>query len=187
MEIGETDEKALVDAFVGGSHEAFRQLFVRYYPKVRYFIFGLLKSEVESEDLAQDVFVKLWANREHFSEVRNFGAYLYVLARNTTFNYIESKQIRQDNLDDRLADEEDRATPYEDLVAKDMQLLIDLVVEAMPPQRRIVYKLSREVGLSNAEIAEKLQLTKKTVENHLNLALKELRNMILASLLLYLC
>ena len=68
-----------------------------------------------------------------------------------------------------------------------MQLLIDLVVEAMPPQRRIVYKLSREVGLSNAEIAEKLQLTKKTVENHLNLALKELRNMILASLLLYLC
>ncbi|CAK7053533.1 MAG: hypothetical protein PARBA_01894 [Parabacteroides sp.] len=85
MEIGETDEKALVDAFVGGSHEAFRQLFVRYYPKVRYFIFGLLKSEVESEDLAQDVFVKLWANREHFSEVRNFGAYLLCIGAKYNF------------------------------------------------------------------------------------------------------
>ena len=181
------DERTLVDALAGGSRDAFRELFVLYYPKVRYFIGGLLKSEAEAEDLTQDVFVKLWANRERFTEVRTFGTYLYVLAKNTTFNYIESKQTRQANLNETSFDEAGQATPYEELIARDLQLLVDLVVESMPTQRRTVYRLSRDAGLSNAEIAEKLQLSKKTVENHLNLALKELRNVILAFLILYLC
>ena len=78
-------------------------------------------------------------------------------------------------------------SPHEDLIAKDLQLLIDMVVETMPPQRKLIYQLSREVGLSNPEIAEKLQLSKKTVENHLNLALKELRKVLLCLLMVYLC
>ena len=84
-------------------------------------------------------------------------------------------------------EEEAHDSPDEDLIAKDLQLLIDMVVENMPPQRKLIYQLSREAGLSNAEIAEKLDLSKKTVENHLNLALKELRKILLYLLILYLC
>lgn len=84
-------------------------------------------------------------------------------------------------------EEADNSSPLEDLVAKDLNLLVDMVVEGMPPQRKLIYKLSRVAGLSNSEIAEKLQLTKKTVENHLNLALKELRNSILLMLVFYFC
>ena len=90
-------------------------------------------------------------------------------------------------MNEKPFEEETYDSPDEDLIAKDLQLLIDMVVENMPPQRKLIYQLSREAGLSNAEIAEKLELSKKTVENHLNLALKELRKILLYLLILYLC
>lgn len=160
---------------------------MRYYPKVRYFVLGLVKSEEDAEDLAQDIFAKLWTNRAAFAEVRNLGVYLFVLSRNMTYNYIEARQLRQEWLQEKTFDEEDGHSPYEDLIAKDLTLLVDLVVEGLPPQRKTIYKLSREAGLSNTEIAEKLGLQKKTVENHLNLALKELRKVLLLIPFLYLC
>lgn len=173
------DEKLLVVQFSQGNHIAFKTLFVRYYPKVRSFIMGLVKSESETEDLAQEVFLKLWTHRERFREVEVFGTYLYVLTKNTTFNYLRSRQNRQDDQRADSVEESTDTTPYEELVAKDLQLLIDMVVENMPPQRQTIFRLNREAGLTNAEIAEKLQISKKTVENHLNLALKELKNALL--------
>lgn len=181
------NEKQLVKQLSEGDEKAYRALFMRYYTKVHYFINGLLKSEAESEDLTQDVFVKVWINRAHFAEVNTFGAYLYVLAKNTVFNYIESKQIRRVNLEGKPFEEEDSRTPYEELIAKDLQLFVDMVVDSMPVQRQTVYRMSRESGLTNDEIAEKLHLAKKTVENHLNLALKELRNAMLLFVFLYFC
>lgn len=181
------EEQRLAQGLASGSRKAFEEIFMRYYPKVRYFVFGLLKSEEDAEDLAQDIFAKLWTNRAAFADVRNLGVYLFVLSRNMTYNYIEAKQLRQEWLQERPFEEEDDCSPYEDLIAKDLTLLVDLVVESLPPQRKTIYKLSREAGLSNTEIAEKLGLQKKTVENHLNLALKELRKVLLLIPFLYLC
>jgi len=182
-----SNEEQLVKRLSEGDEKAFRVLFMRYYPKIRCFLNGLLKSETEAEDLTQDVFVKIWMNRTRFAEVNTFGAYLYVLAKNTAFNYIESKQIRQVGLDERPFEEEYDRNPYEELVAKDLQLFVNMVVDSMPSQRQAVYRMSRESGLTNDEIAEKLHLAKKTVENHLNLALKELRNAMLLFVFLYFC
>ena len=67
------------------------------------------------------------------------------------------------------------STPEADLEARDLQLKIDMSVESMPLQRRTVFRLSRIQGLANDEIARRLGIQKKTVENHLNLALKELK------------
>lgn len=181
------EEQWLTQELAAGNRQAFHTLFMRYYLKIRYFIFGLLKSEEDAEDLTQEVFAKLWTNRAKFAEVRNLSVYLFVLSRNMTYNYIEAKQVRLERLQEKSFKEEDACSPHEDLVAKDLALLVELVVESLPPQRKIVYKLSREVGLSNAEIAKKLGLQKKTVENHLNLALKELRKVLLLLLCLYLC
>ena len=175
------EEKLLVSQFSQGSHIAFKALFMRYYPKVRSFIMGLVKSESEAEDLTQEVFLKLWTHREKFCEVEVFGTYLYVLTKNTKQN--KTKQNKQTEWVEESTD----TTPYEELVAKDLQLLIDMVVENMPPQRQMIFRLNREAGLTNAEIAEKLQISKKPGENHLNLALKELKNALLFFIFLYLC
>lgn len=182
-----TDEKSILERFAAGSHTAFRELFMRYHLKVHYFILGLVKSEGDAEDLTQEIFLKLWTNRERFTEVRTFGSYLYVLAKHTAFNYMESRRLLAGGWEDRAEEEPSDRTPYEELVAKDLRLLVDMIVDGMPTQRRAVYRMSREDGLPNAEIAEKLQLSKKTVENHLNLALKELRNAVSLFLIVTMC
>lgn len=181
------DEELLVKELVRGSQDAFQVIFMHYYPKVRNFVYGLVKSQYDAEDITQEVFSKVWGNRDMFADVKNFGAYLFILSKNTTFNFLEARQIRMERLNEKPFEEEADDSPDEDLIAKDLQLLIDMVVENMPPQRKLIYKLSREVGLSNPEIAAKLELSKKTVENHLNLALKELRRVLLCLLILYLC
>ena len=175
-----TDEKSILEQFAAGNHTAFRELFMRYH-------LGLVKSENDAEDLTQEIFLKLWTHRSRFTEVRTFGSYLYVLAKHTAFNYIESRRVNLVSLESASEEDEERSTPYEDLVAKDLRLLVDMIVETMPPQRRMIYRMSRNEGLSNTEIAENLQLSKKTVENHLNLALKELRNAVLTFLLVMMC
>ena len=93
------------------------------------------------------------------------------------FNYIEARHIIPVEIDD-VPDVSDTTTPYDEIVANDLKLLVDLTVSEMPPQRKQIFHLSRQEGLTNDEIAVKLGIQKKTVENHLNLALKELRNVI---------
>lgn len=182
------DEKSILQQFAAGNHTAFRELFMRYHLKVHYFVLGLVKSESDAEDLTQEIFLKLWMYRSRFTEVRTFGSYLYVLAKHTVFSYIESRRVNLVNLESAVEEVEGRSdTPCEALVAKDLRLLVDMIVETMPPQRKMIYRMSRNEGLSNAEIAENLQLSKKTVENHLNLALKELRNAVLIFLLVMMC
>lgn len=183
-----TDEKSILQQFAAGNHVAFRELFMRYHLKVYYFILGLVKSESDAEDLTQEIFLKIWTQRSRFTEVRTFGSYLYVLAKHTAFNHIESRRVCLENLEKAGANDNPRnETPYEDLVAEDLRLLVDMIVDSMPSQRKMIYRMSRNEGLSNTEIADKLRITKKTVENHLNLALKALRNAVLSFLLVIAC
>lgn len=104
----------------------------------------------------------------------------------TVFNYITTKKVSRFTSEDNVPEISDEYTPYDKLIAKDLQLLIDMVVNEMPPKRKMIYKLSRIEGLSNEQIAEKLGIQKKTVENHLNIALNELRDALALSILVYL-
>lgn len=101
-------------------------------------------------------------------------------------NYITTKKVSRFTSEDNVPEISDEYTPYDKLIAKDLQLLIDMVVNEMPPKRKMIYKLSRIEGLSNEQIAEKLGIQKKTVENHLNIALNELRDALALSILVYL-
>lgn len=177
-------EKEILQRLSEGDEKAFRYIFRQYYSKVRSFSYGFLKDTDDADELAQIIFIKLWEKKGIFLSVNNFDSYLFTLSKNTILNYIEARHVIPVDID-VILERPDTITPYDELIAEDLQLLIDLTVSEMPPQRRQIYQLSRQEGFTNDEIAEKLGIHKKTVENHLNLALKELRNVISIILILY--
>jgi RNA polymerase sigma-70 factor (ECF subfamily) len=170
-------EEHTLEALRNGEHKAFDDIFNAYYNKVRYFINGLLKSEADAEELAQDIFVKLWINRESINPQKSFNAYIYTVARNAAFNFLKHKHVETSYLENYT--ELNEVAGSDELVfAKEISLLIDLTVGRMPVQRKTIYQLSRNQGLSNDEIASQLGIARKTVENQLSLALQELRRVV---------
>jgi RNA polymerase sigma-70 factor (ECF subfamily) len=167
------DDIEYVDQLVSGNHTAYKYLFMKYFPKIKSFIAHLIKSEPIAEELAQDVFMKIWEYREKLRGLQSFNSYVYRMAKNISLNYLEHKYIGELCLEKYKGETE--FSIEEHFYAKEIELLELLTVNAMPPKRKHVYEMSRKEGYSNEEIAMKLGLSKKTVENHLNLALKEIR------------
>lgn len=168
-----TDDIQYVRRLALDDHTAYKELFMKYFPKVKYFISHLIKSDSIAEELSQDVFMKIWEHRERIASVGSFNSYLYRMAKNISLNYLEHKHIEE-----LYWEKHEGQTEFsleEDFYAKEIALLEELTVNNMPTQRKTIYEMSRRKGFSNDEIATELGITKKTVENHLNLALKEIR------------
>ncbi len=170
------DELKLAKKLALGDHVAYKELFMKYFPKVKYFIAHLVKSETTAEELAQEIFVKLWEGREKLASVQSCNSYIYRMAKNATLNYMEHKSVEKAYMEQYEGDM--GQSIEEELYARETELLVQLTVNNMPPQRKKIYQMSREEGIKNDEIAEQLNISKKTVENHLNIALNEIRKTI---------
>lgn len=170
-----------------GDVRAFQAFFKTRYSQVFGFALSLVKNRMDADDIAQTVFVRLWRMRYELDKIANVDHYLYRMTRNIVFSFLSSKHENQSCVPiDGIFNLSGDQTPEDLLEVQDTQLLIDLVVEGMPTQRRKVYTKSRVEGLSNEEIARQLGIEKKTVENHLNLAFREIRKAIMFYLLLML-
>ncbi|MDR2776176.1 MAG: RNA polymerase sigma-70 factor [Tannerella sp.] len=170
-----------------GDHKAFDMVFLSYFDKVKRFIAGLIRSEDDAEDLAQDVFAKLWTERENIDTHSSFNAFLYTISRNATYNYLKHKLVQTNYVSEYVQREEeaDADTPEKLFFAKEIELLIEMALCRMPEKRSEIYRLSRNKGLSNDEIAARLNISRKTVENNLTLALKEIRKIILLAIVFF--
>lgn len=168
----------------------FREFFNKNYPKVKTFAWQLLKSEEDAEDVAQDIFVKLWENPEVWEERDKLDSYLYTVVRNHIYNLLKHKNV-EENYKEAAAqkmewEELGLPTPDDDLQLKELELLIHLTVGRMPEQRRNIFWMSREQGLSSFEIAQKLNISVRTVEHHIYKALQDLKKIIFFLLFFYL-
>lgn len=166
-----------LEALRQGSHKAFETVFIAYYNKTKTFINGYIKSDSDAEELTEDLFVNLWMNHHAIDTSKSFDSYLHTIARNAAINFLKHKYV-QDTYLNNVSDIQYSSTSEEDLIAKELGLMIDDIVEKMPEQRKQIYRLSRQEGLENAEIAERLNTTKRNVESQLSLALKEIRKVI---------
>ena len=172
----EIDIKTL-EALRCGDHKAFESIFIAYYNRIRVFIFGYIKSESDAEELTEDLFVSLWEKKTSIDISKSFNSYLHTIARNAALNFLKHKYLHTAYVNNtQLSEYSD--TSEEDLIAKELGLQVDNIVDKMPTQRKQIYLLSRKEGLSNTEIAQKLNTTNRNVESQLSLALKEIRKVI---------
>lgn len=168
----------------------FRVFFDRNYPKVKTFAFRLLKSEEDAEDVAQDIFVKLWERPELWMERNGMDSYLYTVVRNNLYNFLKHRCVENNYME--TASEWMKMSPPEhprpddEMELRELELQIMMSVERMPEQRRRVFIMSRKYGMSNKEIAEKLGLSVRTVEQHLYKALQDLKKTIVFCIFLFL-
>lgn len=182
------NEKALIRTIAEGNTKSFEVLFYSYYPRLKGFICDLLQSPEEAEDISQDIFTTLWQNKTSLDKIDNISAYLFRIAKNAVYRHIERnmlfknyQQKQTESIPNVIEDNE----IYKYIDAKELELLIAIAVERMPPQRQRIYKMSREQGMSNDEIAASLCINKRTVENHLTQALADIRKLLSLILIIF--
>lgn len=175
-ETGINTDKALFERIATGDEAAFSVLFFRYTARLAPFVTRLLQSERWSEEIVQDVFMRLWQNRQQLASIEHPGAYLYQMASNRTLDYIKrnAREVKLQYYAARwimgVADHPDAQRDFHEI-----ENLLKEAVNQLPAQRRKVYQLVREEGLSHAEIADRLKISKHTVRNHVAEALQEIR------------
>ena len=174
MDVMEKNSPAIDDKMF-----AFRMFFNENYPKVKAFAYKMLKSEADAEDLAQDIFIKLWEKPDIWENCSGAEAYLYTIVRNRIFNIIKHKQVESSYKNHKMGEQNFRETdgldPHKVYRVKELEILVQMSVERMPEQRRKIYQMSRIKNMSSAEIAEVLGLSVRTVENHIYKALQDLK------------
>lgn len=127
-------------------------------------------------DIAQNVFMKIWINRAELPRVNSLDNYLFTIARNEAFDSLRRRSSRSRYEQYTLLDgmeHSDRLSLTYDM--EQMERIVEKCVEEMPPQRKLVFRLSREEKLTNQEVADRLQLSKRTVDRHISLALSDIR------------
>jgi len=159
-----------------GNKEAFRVLFERYAPKIYNFALSYLRNEQEAEEMVQDVFLKIWEKRKHLDKSKNIKSFIFKIAVNSIYDLIRRKNI-EGAFRDFIRDnhEEGLESTWHTVIFEEMLANINELVKEMPAQQQRIFRLSRIDGMPNDIIAEKLNLSKRTVENQLYRALAFLK------------
>lgn len=165
----------LIERIKGGDRESFNQVFRRYYsPLVRFCVRFVADSDIAAE-IVQDLFVKLWSNREKVSFNTSFESYMLTSVRNSAITYINKERSHAEANLRVYSEESDNNDPSETLQSNNLEESYRQILKAMPEKRREVFLASRFDGLKYAEIAEKLGISQKTVEAQMSAAIKQLR------------
>ena len=181
MEISYTNrnditEQELIQALKQGSHKAFEHLYQMYAKRLYAYCLQFTKSVEESEDIVQDVFIKLWTSREKIKQDDTLRSLLFIMAKHHLINAYRTRLLQpvyEDYLEYTEAlsvDDTHHKVEYDEFVRQ-----VRKAIETLPATQQKVIALSRFQQLSNKEIANKLSLSEQTVKNQLSLGIKSLK------------
>jgi RNA polymerase sigma-70 factor (family 1) len=162
-----------IDALKNSCLTTFKMIYYQYHPKLYAYLLSKTSSAYIAEEVVQLAFIKLWNNRGNLSYEHTIDIQLFRIARTTLIDELRKDIVRNSHIN-KIG--QTITQSYTDSFEERETLKkVKQAIEMLPPMRKMVFKLSRFNHLTNAEIAEMLSISPKTVENHINLAIKELR------------
>jgi RNA polymerase sigma-70 factor (family 1) len=184
----EYDEKALLLLVTRGDEEAFTRLFHEYRNKIYSIAYDLTESAGLSEEIVQDVFLKIWLRRETLGTVTSFRAYLFTITRNYVFTTLK-KMARRRNLEMPVGQDTDESYKNNDtedlMLNREYARILHEAVDRLPERQRQVYLLMKEKGCKREAAATLLHVSPETVKTHLTQAMRSIRAYCLAHLELF--
>lgn len=165
------------DDFKLNDIHSFERLYTTYFSGLHRYVNTIINDEMESEEIVQNVFIKLWERRETIDIQLSLKAYLYKSVYNESLNWLKHQKVKQAYETHSLYVMKQTSAPeaHEDLAGKTLQQKIREALLDLPEQCRTIFQLSRFEELKYREIASQLNLSEKTVENQMGKALRILR------------
>jgi RNA polymerase sigma-70 factor (ECF subfamily) len=156
--------------------QAYKELFLALYPPLFRFISGIVKSKPAAEEIISDVFIKIWEKRQDLELIVNLSVYCYVIAKNLSLNFLEKQRrtttLNIEDFSDSLS--ELYIDPEQLLITSEMADRINLAVDSLPARCKMIFALVKENGFKYKEVAEIMNISPKTIENQLAIALKKI-------------
>lgn len=159
------------------NEQRFKILFERFKKPVHDYIRTITGSDELAEEIAQEVFIRLWRKMGSYDEIENIDFYIFRIARNECMRYFKKAAVETHMLQElqkRMSAENNNVSEY--INFKETEGLLDKAIASLSPQRQKVYLLSRRQGLRIEEIAAEMQISYNTVRNHLVEALRQIRH-----------
>ena len=171
------DDKKLLEGLINGRESAYEKLFMTYYARLVVFAQKIISDEDMSRDIVQDVFVMFYEKREVLNIHTSLKSHLYHTVRNRCLNHIKKNRIQRDHHSGIFLDKKNEEAYFNDkMLETELEARIHSIVDSLPKQCKRIFVMSRYEGITNGEIADKLNLSKRTVETQISKALKILRN-----------
>lgn len=169
-------EEILIERFIESDQTAFELLFRFYYPGLVVYVSNIILDHDEAEEIVQDFFVKIWSDRKKIKKSETLKHYFFKSVKNRAFNYLKKEKIGE-KVREKLKEmtEKDKLYQPDLFIESELQTGIKSAFQKLTPRTNEIFTLSRFQGLSNTQIAEQLNISKRTVETHISNALKILR------------
>ena len=160
--------------------KAFKELFDLYAFRLVRFADSFLNNHELSEEVVSDVFFKLWIHREALVHLENFKAYLFKATRNTALNYLEhERRQKAERLEDLSVDIiADQINPEISMITEELRLTVEKAINDLPPRCKLIYNLAKVEKMKYKEIADLLQISVKTIDNQITIAIKKIAEVI---------
>ncbi|WP_163325558.1 RNA polymerase sigma factor [Draconibacterium mangrovi] len=148
---------------------AFYNLYERYSKRLYSFVFRFIKQESDTEEIVQEVFVKIWEKRRTIDAYSSFESFLFTIAYNSTISLFRKRINEKKYLEHLFALQKEKKTPelIDEIQFNDLKEQVSYLIDALTPRQKEIYKLSRESGLTYQEIGEKLNISATTVKKHM--------------------
>ena len=165
-------DRELLELVAAGDEPSFRILYDHFSAGIYRTALRYLRAAELAEDVVQDTFLTLWANRDNIGKIDSFENYIFILARNRCFKILKDKAVMLSSQEELYEDRSDETSDNDE----EQYALINMAIDRLPPQQKKIFEMAKLGGMSHEKISQELNLSPSTINNHMTAALRSIRN-----------